>query len=81
MARRTPPKPEDRRLLERIRGQHWTVDELRRVLTHLDLRAPTLVVQEVHAKLMGELDQRRPFREVSDEPEQSQDHEEDDEQQ
>jgi hypothetical protein len=50
MARRTAFKPEDQRLLERFRGQHWTVDELRWVLTHLDPEAPTLVMQEVHAK-------------------------------
>jgi hypothetical protein len=53
MARRTHLKPEDKRLLERIRGQHWTVEELRWVLTHLDARAPTLVMQAVHAKLIA----------------------------
>jgi hypothetical protein len=52
MARRTHLKPEDKRLLERIRGQQWTVDELRWVLSHLDERAPTLLVQELHAKLI-----------------------------
>jgi hypothetical protein len=52
MARRTHLKPEDKRLLERIRGQQWTVDELRWVLSHLDARAPTLLVQELHAKLI-----------------------------
>jgi hypothetical protein len=52
MARRTALKPEDKRLLERIRGQHWTVEELRWVLTHLDARAPTLIIQEIHAKLI-----------------------------
>jgi hypothetical protein len=51
MARRTALKPEDKRLLARIRGQQWTVEELRWVLTHLDPRAPTLIVQELHAKL------------------------------
>jgi hypothetical protein len=51
MARRTHLKPEDKRLLERIRGQQWTADELRWVLSHLDERAPTLLVQELHAKL------------------------------
>jgi hypothetical protein len=51
MARRTALKPEDKRLLERIRSQQWRVDELRWVLTHLDPRAPTLIVQELHAKL------------------------------
>jgi hypothetical protein len=53
MARRTHLKPEDKRLLERIRGQHWTVEELRWVLTHLDVRAPTLVMQAVHTKLIA----------------------------
>jgi hypothetical protein len=52
MARRTALKPEDKRLLARIRGQQWTVDELRWVLTHLDECAPTLVIQELHAKLI-----------------------------
>jgi hypothetical protein len=42
MARRTHLKPENKRLLERIRGQHWTVEELRWVLTHLDPCEPTL---------------------------------------
>jgi hypothetical protein len=53
MARRTALKPEDKRLLARIRGQHWTADELRWVLAHLDPRAPTLVIQELHAKLIA----------------------------
>jgi hypothetical protein len=52
MPRRIALKPEDTRLLERIRGQQWTVDELRWVLSHLDERAPTLIVQELHAKLV-----------------------------
>jgi hypothetical protein len=52
MARRTHLKPEDKRLLERLRGQHWTVEELRWVLTHLDERAPTLLVQALRAKLI-----------------------------
>jgi hypothetical protein len=53
MARRTALKPEDKRLLARLRGQHWTVEELRWVLAHLDPRAPTLIVQELHAKLIA----------------------------
>jgi hypothetical protein len=53
MARRTHLKPEDKRLLERIRGQQWTADELRWVLAHLDASAPTLIVQELHAKLIA----------------------------
>jgi hypothetical protein len=52
IARRTHLKPEDRRLLARIRGQHWTVEELRWVVAHLDAQAPTLIVQELHAKLI-----------------------------
>ena len=52
MARRTHLKPEDTRLLEPLRGQQWTVDELRR-LTHLDARTPTLVIQEIHPKLIA----------------------------
>ena len=51
MARRTHLQREDKRLLARIRGQQWSADELRWVLTHLDVRAPTLIVQEIHAKL------------------------------
>jgi hypothetical protein len=51
MARRTHLQREDKRLLARIRGQQWSADELRWVLTHLDARAPTLIVQEIHAKL------------------------------
>jgi len=51
-ARRIALKPEDKRLLARIRGQQWSVDELRWVLTRLDERAPTLIIQELHAKLI-----------------------------
>jgi hypothetical protein len=51
MARRTHLKPEDTRLLERLRGQQWTPDELRWVLNHLDEKAPTLLVQTVRARL------------------------------
>jgi hypothetical protein len=39
MARRTHLQREDKRLLARIRGQQWSADELRWVLTHLDARA------------------------------------------
>jgi hypothetical protein len=59
MARRTYLKPEAKRLLERILGQHWPVDELRWVLMHLDPHAPTLVIQELHAKLILLSAQRR----------------------
>jgi hypothetical protein len=51
MARRTHLKPEDKRLLARIRGQQWSAAGLRWVLTHLDPRTPTPVIQELHAKL------------------------------
>jgi hypothetical protein len=53
MARRTTLKPEDKRLLARIRSQQWTADELRWVLAHLDARAPTLLIEELHAKLLA----------------------------
>jgi hypothetical protein len=62
MARRTALKPEDQRLLERIRGQQWTADELRWVLSHLDDHAPTLIIQELHAKLIFVSAQRREAR-------------------
>jgi len=52
-ARRTTLKPEDKRLLARLRGQQWTADELCWVLTHVEPRAPTLIVQELHAKLIA----------------------------
>jgi hypothetical protein len=52
MARRTHLKPEGKRLLARIRGQQWTADELRWVLSHLDASAPTSIIQELHAKLL-----------------------------
>jgi hypothetical protein len=51
-ARHTHLKPKDKRLLEGIRGQRWTVEEFRWVLTHLDAQAPTLIVQELRAKLI-----------------------------
>ena len=51
MARRIALKPEDKRLLPNLRGQHWTAEALRWVLTHLNPRAPTLIVQELHATL------------------------------
>jgi hypothetical protein len=52
MARRTHLKEWDKRLLARIRRGQWTADELEWVLAHLDERTPTLVIQEVHAKLI-----------------------------
>jgi hypothetical protein len=52
MARRTHLKEWDKRLLERIRRGHWSADELQWVHTHLDERTPTLVIQEIHAKLL-----------------------------
>lgn len=52
MNRRTALKAWDKRLLERIRRGKWTADELQWVLTHLDARTPTLVIQEIHDKLI-----------------------------
>jgi hypothetical protein len=52
MARRVSLKQEDQRRLARLRGQPWTVDERRWVLAHLDPRAPTLLVQALHAELV-----------------------------
>jgi hypothetical protein len=52
MACRTHLNPEDKRLLERLRGQQWTMEELRWVLSHLDEPAPTLLVQTIHARLL-----------------------------
>ena len=57
MARRTALKAWDKRLLERIRRGKWSAAELQWVLTHLDQRTPTLVVQEIHEKLIA-LEQR-----------------------
>ena len=51
MARRTHLQREDKRLLARIRGSSGRADERRWVLTHLDARAPTVIVQEIHAKV------------------------------
>ena len=51
MARRMALTPGDKRLLERLRRGRWTVDELQWVLRHLDERAPTLVVQEIYARM------------------------------
>jgi hypothetical protein len=52
MARRTHLKEWDKRLLERIRRGHWSADELEWLFTHLDEHPPTLVMQEIHAKLI-----------------------------
>jgi hypothetical protein len=52
MARRTALQRQDKRLLERIRRGRWRPDELEWVLAHLDKRCPTLVIQEIHAKLI-----------------------------
>jgi hypothetical protein len=53
MGRRTALKAWDKRLLERIRRGKWTADELQWVLTHLDARTPTLVIQEIQDKLIA----------------------------
>jgi hypothetical protein len=52
MTRRTALRVWDKRLLERIRRGKWSADELQWVLTHLDPRTPTLVVQAIHGKLV-----------------------------
>jgi hypothetical protein len=52
MTRRTHLKTWDKRLLIRIRQGYWTAGELQWVLDHLDKQAPTLVIQEIHAKLV-----------------------------
>jgi hypothetical protein len=51
MARRTSLKPEDKRLLDCLRWQQWTAEDLRWVLAHLDAAAPVLVVQTLRAQL------------------------------
>ncbi len=53
MARRTHLKAWDKRLLERLRRGRWTVDELQWVLAHLEARTPTLVIEEIYAKLIA----------------------------
>jgi hypothetical protein len=52
MARRTDLKEWDKRLLDRIRNERWSVEDLQWVLAHLDARTPTLVIQETNAKLI-----------------------------
>jgi hypothetical protein len=53
MGRRTQLKAWDKRLLERIRRGRWSANELEWVLSHLDPRTPTLVIQEIHDKLIA----------------------------
>jgi hypothetical protein len=53
MARRTHLNAWDKRLLMRIRQGYWTADELEWVLSHLDERAPTLIIQEIYDKLLA----------------------------
>jgi hypothetical protein len=53
MARRTHLKAWDKRLLERIQRGRWSVEELQWVLSHLDERTPTLVIQKIHARMHG----------------------------
>ena len=50
-ARRLTPSAADHVLLRRLAEQRWTVEELRWVATHLDPRAPTIVVEAVQARL------------------------------
>jgi hypothetical protein len=52
MGRRTQLNVWDKRLLERIRRGRWSANELEWVLSHLDERAPTLIIQEIYDKLM-----------------------------
>jgi hypothetical protein len=53
MGRRTQLNVWDKRLLERIRRGRWSAAELEWVLMHLDERAPTLLIQEIHDKLIA----------------------------
>jgi hypothetical protein len=53
MGRRTQLKAWDKRLLERIRRGRWSANELEWVLAHLDERAPTLIIQEIHDRLIA----------------------------
>ena len=53
MARRTHLKAWDKWLLERIQRGRWSADELQWVLTHLEARTPTLVIEAIYAKLIA----------------------------
>jgi hypothetical protein len=53
MGRRTYLKAWDKRLLERIRRGRWSAAELQWVLSHLDERTSTLVIEEIYAKLIA----------------------------
>ena len=53
MGRRTQLKAWDKRLLARIQRGHWSADELRWVLAHLDPHTPTLVIEAIYAKLIA----------------------------
>ena len=53
MGRRTHLKAWDKRLLARIQRGQWSADELQWVLSHLDERTPTLVIEEIYAKLLA----------------------------
>jgi hypothetical protein len=53
MGRRTHLKAWDKRLLARIQRGRWSADELQWVLAHLDPRTPTLVIEEIYAKLLA----------------------------
>jgi hypothetical protein len=52
MARRTTLRAWDKRLLDRLRRGRWSAAELEWLLAHLDERAPTLLIQEIHDKLI-----------------------------
>jgi hypothetical protein len=53
MERRAQLNAWDKRLLAWIRRGRWSAAELEWVLAHLDERAPTLLIQEIHDKLMA----------------------------
>jgi hypothetical protein len=52
MTRRITLRAWDNRLLQKLRSEHWGVTELQWLLTHLDKRTPTSVLQEIHGKLI-----------------------------
>jgi hypothetical protein len=51
MGRRISLKDKDKRILEKVRRGHWSMAELTWLLTHLADDTPTLIVQEIHARL------------------------------
>ena len=51
MGRRISLKDKDKRILEKVRRGHWSMTELTWLLAHLADDTPTLIVQEIHARL------------------------------